>query len=229
MNICHEFSRCAHIYHEYSTIQKAVAKELLAFSGDTPKNIVDLGCGDGLLYSQIDWEIESFVGIDFSSSMLELHPKSPKVELRVGDFNTLELFTSLKEKQYDRIYSSSALQWADNLSLTLTQLSQLRTPLSLAIFTSGTFRTLHEYSHLPPLLKSSEELLEMILPLFDVHTKTLHYTLEFNTVREMFGYIKRSGVSGGKKMLTITQMRKLMTQYPEPFVLEFEILLLSTN
>jgi malonyl-CoA O-methyltransferase len=45
----------------------------------------------------------------------------------------------------------------------------------------------------------------------------------------MFGYIKRSGVSGGKKMLTITQVRKLMSEYPDPFVLEFEILLLSTN
>jgi malonyl-CoA O-methyltransferase len=229
MNICHEFSRCAHIYHEYSSIQKAVAKELLAFSRDTPKNIVDLGCGDGLLYSQIDWEIESFVGVDFSQTMLECHPKSPKVELREGDFNSLELFASLKEKRYDRIYSSSALQWADDLSLTLRQLSQLRAPLSLAIFTSGTFRTLHEYAHIPPLLKSSQELLDMTLPLFDARTKILNYTLEFNTVREMFGYIKRSGVSGGKKMLTITQVRKLMSEYPDPFVLEFEILLLSTN
>ena len=229
MNVCHEFSRCAHIYSEYSTIQKVVAKELLVFSGDTPKNIVDLGCGDGLLYSQIDWEIESFVGVDFSSSMLERHPKSSKIELREGDFNTLELFASLKEKRYDRIYSSSALQWADDLLLTLTQLYQLRTPLSLAIFTSGTFSTLHGHSHLPPLLKSSQELLEMIPPLFDVRTKTLHYTLEFDTVREMFGYIKRSGVSGGKKMLTITQIRKLMSEYPKPFILEFEILLLSTN
>ena len=228
MNICHEFSRCAHTYHEYSNIQKAVAQELLSFSCDTPKAIVDLGCGDGLVYSCIDWEFDRFMGIDFAQSMLSCHPIGPKVELRLGDFNTPELFDFLSGEEYDRIYSSSALQWADDLPLILTRISQLHTPVSLAIFTSGTFKTLYEHAYLPPILKSVEDIIGLSNSLFDARTKILHYTLEFKSAREMFGYIKRSGVSGGKKMLSITQMRQLMRDYPHPF-LEFEILLLSTN
>jgi len=229
MNICHEFSRSACHYSQFNMIQKAVAQELIALAPHAPKAILDLGCGDGLVYSCIDWEFDRFVGIDFASTMLQYHPKEAKVELRLGDFNNPELFDLLKSEQYDRIYSSSALQWADDLAITLERLSQLNIPLSLAIFTSGTFKTLYEYAHLSPILKSTEEIIQLSNSLFDAHTKILHYTLEFRSSREMFSYIKRSGVSGGKKMLNITQMRQLMRDYPSPFVLEFEILLLSSH
>lgn len=229
MNICHEFSRSASHYSHFSAIQKSVAQELIALTSHKPKVILDLGCGDGLVYSCIDWECERFVGVDFASTMLQYHPKEPKVELRLGDFNDPRLFDLLKDEHYDRIYSSSALQWADDLELTLVALSQLHTPVSLAIFTSGTFKTLYEHAHLPPMLKSSDVILQWSTPLFDAHTKILHYTLEFKSAREMFAYIKRSGVSGGKKVLSVTQMRQLIRDYPHPFVLEFEILLLVSR
>ncbi len=229
MNICHEFSRSASHYSQFSAIQKAVAQELVALTPHSSRTILDLGCGDGLVYSSIDWEFERFVGIDFASTMLQYHPKEAKVELRLGDFNDPALFDRLKNEHYDRIYSSSALQWADDLALTLFRLSQLHTPVSLAIFTSGTFKTLYEYAHLSPLLKSAQEIIQLSNSFFDAHTKILHYSLEFKNAREMFAYIKRSGVSGGKKMLNITQMRQLMRDYPSPFVLEFEILLLSSR
>jgi malonyl-CoA O-methyltransferase len=229
MNVCHEFSRCAHIYHEYSSIQKAVAQELIGLSAHKPKAILDLGCGDGLIYSCIDWEFDRFVGVDFAQTMLTHHPKNSHIDLRLGDFNTLELFDLLRAERYDRIYSSSSLQWSDDLGLTLERLSQLHTPVSLAIFTSGTFKTLYEHAHLPPILKSVKDILGLSSSLFDARTKILHYTLEFKNSREMFVYIKRSGVSGGKKMLSVSQIRQLMRDYPPPFVLEFEILLLSTH
>jgi len=39
----------------------------------------------------------------------------------------------------------------------------------------------------------------------------------------MFKYIKRSGVSGGKKQLNYKQMKKIMQNYPLDY-LEFEVL-----
>lgn len=228
MNVCHEFSRSASHYSHFSTIQKSVVQELIAITAHKPKTILDLGCGDGLLYLCIDWKFERFVGIDFSSTMLDFHPKEPNIELRLGDFNDPLLFDLVSAEQYDRIYSSSALQWADDLELTLVRLSQLHTPVSLAIFTSGTFKTLYGHAHLPPMLKGTEEIIRLVSPLFDAHTKILHYALDFKSAREMFAYIKSSGVSGGKKVLSITQMRQLMRDYPCPYVLEFEILLVVT-
>jgi malonyl-CoA O-methyltransferase len=43
----------------------------------------------------------------------------------------------------------------------------------------------------------------------------------------MLRYIKRSGVSGGRNVLGVTQMRRLMERYPLEY-LEFEVLFIRT-
>ncbi|OHD94284.1 methyltransferase domain-containing protein, partial [Sulfuricurvum sp. RIFOXYD12_FULL_44_77] len=158
-NACHEFSRYAAQYGSRNVIQRLVAQKLIASTPNQPKRIVDLGCGNGTLYSLIDWEIERFVGVDFSEQMLEHHPKNSNVELLLGNFNDPLLFESLSEERFDRIYSASALQWADDFESVIHSLASLNTPMSLAIFTAGTFKTLHECAGVTPLLRSSDEVM----------------------------------------------------------------------
>ena len=55
-----------------------------------------------------------------------------------------------------------------------------------------------------------------------------HYTLEFDSTREMFKYIKKSGVSGGEKKLSYKQTRYLMETYPLDY-LEFEVLFVEAK
>ena len=57
----------------------------------------------------------------------------------------------------------------------------------------------------------------------DARFEVLHTTLEFDSVREMFRYIKRSGVSGGRRVLNYAQTKQLMEFYPLNY-LEFEVL-----
>jgi len=220
---CHEFSRYAAEYGSRNVIQRLVAKKLIASTPNQPKQIVDLGCGNGTLYSLIDWEVEHFVGIDFSAQMLEHHPSSPNVELILGDFNDPALFETLSAECFEHIYSASALQWADDLERVLKSLASLNTPMSLAIFTSGTFKTLHECAGVTPLLRSSDEVIAMAEKYMDARFEVLHTTLEFDSVREMFRYIKRSGVSGGRRVLNYAQTKQLMEFYPRNY-LEFEVL-----
>ncbi|OHD84875.1 methyltransferase domain-containing protein [Sulfuricurvum sp. RIFCSPLOWO2_12_FULL_43_24] len=220
---CHEFSRYAAEYGSRNVIQRLVAKKLIASTPNQPKQIVDLGCGNGTLYSLIDWEVEHFVGIDFSAQMLEHHPLSPNVELILGDFNDPALFETLSAECFEHIYSASALQWADDLESVLKSLASLNTPISLAIFTSGTFKTLHECAGVTPLLRSSDEVIAMAEKYMDARFEVLHTTLEFDSVREMFRYIKRSGVSGGRRVLNYAQTKQLMEFYPLNY-LEFEVL-----
>ncbi|AFV98631.1 MULTISPECIES: methyltransferase domain-containing protein [unclassified Sulfuricurvum] len=220
---CHEFSRYAAEYGSRNVIQRLVAKKLIASTPNQPKQIVDLGCGNGTLYSLIDWEVEHFVGIDFSAQMLEHHPLSPNVELILGDFNDPALFETLSAECFEHIYSASALQWADDLERVLKSLASLNTPMSLAIFTSGTFKTLHECAGVTPLLRSSDEVIAMAEKYMDARFEVLHTTLEFDSVREMFRYIKRSGVSGGRRVLNYAQTKQLMEFYPLNY-LEFEVL-----
>ncbi|MDD4856068.1 MAG: methyltransferase domain-containing protein [Sulfuricurvum sp.] len=228
MRVREEFSRYASVYGECNVIQTKVAQKLLDETPDHPKRILDLGCGSGTIFSRMGWECERFIGVDFSQSMLAHHPMNQSTELILGDFNDPKLFKTLESEKFDHIYSASALQWADDLGSVLEALSYFNTPMSLAIFTAGTFKTLYECAKLPPLLKSTDE----VISLADTHLKgeyeILHYTLEFDSVREMFRYIKRSGVSGGRRVLTISQMKKLMENYPLAF-LEFEVLFISKS
>lgn len=225
---CHEFSRYAAEYGSHNVIQRHVAEKLIASTEGKPSRILDLGCGNGTLYSLIDWECEHFVGVDFSEQMLEHHPKSENIELVLGNFNDPALFEKLRGEHFDRIYSASALQWAGDLDSVLKSLALLKTPMSLAIFTAGTFKTLHECAGVTPLLRSSDEVIAIAEKYLDARFDVLHTTLEFDSVREMFRYIKRSGVSGGRRVLDFSQTKRLMETYPLEY-LEFEVVFLTTQ
>ncbi|MDP3300819.1 MAG: methyltransferase domain-containing protein [Sulfuricurvum sp.] len=222
-----EFSRYASQYGTHNVIQTKVAQRLVANTPDKPRRILDLGCGNGTLFSSIDWELESFVGVDFSAAMLEHHPISSQTELILGDFNDQKLFAQLVAFSFDRLYSASALQWADDLDGVFKSIYALNTPVSFAIFTSGTFKTLYETAGLSSILKSSDEVIGSANHHFDAQFEIVRYILEFDTVREMFRYIKRSGVSGGRRVLNFTQTKRLMESYPLNY-LEFEVLFITT-
>ncbi|MDP3465001.1 MAG: methyltransferase domain-containing protein [Sulfuricurvum sp.] len=227
MRVREEFSRCASVYGECNVIQLKVAQKLIGDTVTYPKRILDLGCGSGALYSLINWELEHFVGVDFSQEMLNHHPKSPEVEVLLGDFNAPALFEKLRKETFDRIYSASALQWADDLDTVFQSISELNAPVSLAIFTSGTFKTLYETAELSPILKSSDEVIEIAGRHFTAEYEIVHYVLEFDAVREMFRYIKRSGVSAGRRVLDFGQTKRLMESYPLGY-LEFEVVFITS-
>lgn len=228
MRVCEEFSKYASSYAQYNVIQTRVAEKLLA-SSQKPHRILDLGCGSGTLYKLIDFPIESFVGVDFSATMLEHHPKDDGVELICGDFNDEKLFEQLQSYSFDRLYSSSALQWAADMDRVAGLLAQMGVPISLGIFTAGTFKTLYETASLQPILKTPEETRSVFEPHFpDADFELVRYSLEFDNVREMFRYIKRSGVSGGRRVLDYRQTRALLERYPLN-ALEFEVLFITTR
>lgn len=227
MRVHEEFSRYAAQYGEHNVIQGKVAQKLATHTLDRPKKILDLGCGNGTLFSHIDWKMDAFTGVDFSQPMLSHHPHAQNVTLMLGDFNNPALFEQLSKGTFDRVYSASALQWADDLDTVFKSISALNSAVSLALFTSGTFKTLYETAGLPAILKSSEEMIEYASCHFDAQYEIVRYVLEFDSVREMFRYIKRSGVSAGRRVLDVGQTKALMKNYPLNY-LEFEVLFIAT-
>ncbi len=227
MRIHQEFSRYASQYATHNVIQAKVAQKLIADTKEAPKKILDLGCGNGTLFSHIDWEMDAFIGVDFSQAMLSHHPHASNVTLMLGDFNDSTLFEQLSKFTFDRIYSASALQWANDLDSVFKSICALNSSVSLAIFTSGTFKTLYETAGLSPILKSSDEVIESASRHFNAEFEIVRYVLEFDTVREMFRYIKRSGVSGGRRVLDFTQTKRLMESYPLNY-LEFEVVFITS-
>ena len=158
MKISTEFSKYANQYGTYNVIQNRVADRVLENLNFKPKRVLDIGCGSGAVCKKIDWEYESFTGVDFAKGMLELHPKSEKIELFYGDFNNDTFFDTFFIDKYDCVVSASALQWAEDLDTIFFNLGRFNKRFSLAVFTSNTFKTLNETASLRSILKSAEDI-----------------------------------------------------------------------
>ena len=223
MKVSSEFSKYAQYYGSYNVVQNMVADRLLLNVKSKPQTILDLGCGSGALVKRIDWEYKRFVGVDFAKGMLELHPKADNIECLFGDFNDDELFKELSHYKFDYILSASALQWADDLGAVFSSLQSFNAPFSFAIFTANTFKTLNETAGLEPLLRSSQEIEALAKEHLNSYAmEIVEYRLEFESTQEIFRYIKRSGVSGSRALLSYKETKRLMQEYPTNS-LEFEV------
>lgn len=99
-------------------------------------------------------------------------------------------------------------------------------PVSFAIFTANTFKTIFETANISPLLRSVDEVTSLASNYFDAEYETEKYTLSFNNTPEMFRYIKKSGVSGSRNILNYKNMKDLISNYPLDY-LEFEVLFIT--
>jgi len=228
-----EFSRFAHQYDQYNEIQVEVARSLISKLPDKPfKHILDLGCGSGAVAKYMEasrYTYETLIAFDSSEAMLEIHPSSAKITKICADFNHIDFIKNLPRIQYDLLISSSALQWSTNLDQTFSLLSSLSQNAYFAIFTSGTFKTLHSLAGVSSPIHSVEAVKKSIEKYYGEVSFELHYyTLIFDSVREMFRYIKRSGVSAGEKKLGFKETKRLIESYPLDH-LEFEVLFVQAK
>lgn len=225
-----EFSRFAHQYNRYNMIQAEVAKALVAqLPMDDYATIVDIGCGSGEVYKNIErcgHHFNEYIALDSSKEMLKLHPSAQNIIKFQADFNTLETYSRFHTDSKSILLSSSALQWSKELDFTIKQLSQKCEKAYFAIFTSGTFKTLHQIAKIDSPIYTLLELQEVLKKYYDASFKTRVYRLDFENVRDMFQYIKKSGVSGGEKQLSYKQTKYLMKNYPLKY-LEFEVLFME--
>lgn len=228
MKISSEFSKYAEHYGSHNVIQNKVVEKLISHVQGEPKNILDLGCGRGAVCKNILWNYDSFSAVDFAQGMLELHPTSQTINVMQGDFNNNSLFEDLKANTYDYVISASALQWADDLELVFKNIKELNAPVALAIFTSNTFKTLNATASLNSILRSAKEIDVLQKKYFDAEFAVVNYKLEFESTRDMFRYIKQSGVSGSRKVLGYKQTKKLMKEYPVSY-LEFEVAFITSD
>jgi malonyl-CoA O-methyltransferase len=209
------FDKFASTYSKYNLIQRKVIEKSLPL---VKSRVVDLGCGNGIIckYKKFDF----YLGIDVSENMLKLHPcKTIKL-----DFNTKECFEEIKKYDFTQIISFSALQWAKDLNFVFREIKNLNKDYLLAIFTSNTFKSLHNYLEVKSPIYSKEEILKSAKILNPV-AEVLNYELKFDNPVKLLEYIKFSGVSGNVKV-NIGKLKNFIKFFPIN-ILEFEILLLK--
>jgi len=230
--VINQFSRFAKAYDQYNIIQSEVAKTLVSsLPLKAYRTIIDIGAGSGKVYQSLfaqDISFEHFIALDSSLEMLEIHPEGNCIEKICGDFNKVETFKKLSGQKETVLLSSSALQWSKDLDFTIPQLAALSSRAYFAIFTSNTFKTLHQCAGVNSPIYSTEVLKKAIDICYNATYEVHQYKLYFESVYEMFRYIKKSGVSGGEKRLGYKETKALMKHYPLDY-LEFEVLFVKAK
>lgn len=232
MKIVKEFSRFAGEYNTHNIIQSEVAKKLVSMlEKKTYKKVLDLGSGSGSVYKNImeqNISMEKFVAFDFSEEMLSLHPKDKMLQIVCSDFNDINSFKNYVDNEFSIIISASALQWSTDLTSVLDSISRLAPEHYFAFFTSKTFSTLHEVAAIQSPIYSKQSIVNALSSYIIDTMEEVDYRLSFDSVLEMFRYIKRSGVSGGSGVLSYSEMKKIMRNYPLDY-LEFEVLFVKVR
>lgn len=227
MSVKNEFSKYAKEYQSHNIIQQICAKSLVRELKTKPKKILELGCGSGQVFSQISWDIDYYKAIDFSESMCKLHPKAKNIQVKCYDFDTKEFLEEIKDDKYDVVLSSSALQWSKDLSKIVKHLSFITNEINAVLFTSNTFKTIQKVSNTKSPILDENSIKEAFSKYFKCEFETIMYKLEFDNKKDLFDYIKKSGVSGGNSAMDFKTAKKLYKDYNLDY-LEFEVIFVKT-
>lgn len=227
MSVKNQFSKYAKEYQSHNIIQQIVAKSLVRELKTKPKRVLELGCGSGQVFNHINWEIDFYKAIDFSASMCELHPKSDNLVVKCFDFDSKEFFEEIKNDCYDIVLSSSALQWSKDLSKIVFNLSKITKEINAILFTSNTFKTIQNITNTKSPILDETSIKEAFSKYFKCEFETILYKLEFDNKKDLFDYIKKSGVSGGNSILDFSNAKKLYKEYNLNY-LEFEVIFVKT-
>ena len=229
MKHINEFSKQSTTYDENSTIQKRVSNHLLAKFTCKPKKILDLGCGTGYLNKNIDWDYDMFIGVDYAKGMCQQHPTSSKIQILNDDFESVYVQNALKKQApFDLVISSSSLQWAKDIKSIIKFTSSITEHIAFAIFTDKTFKDIYKITGLKTFLPKAQDIVSLCKEEFDIEYEIKTYKLFFEDNISKFRYIKKSGVSGGEKKLSLQMTKKLIESYPTSY-LEFEVLYIISN
>jgi len=217
-----EFSKYSQQYNNYNLIQQIAAKALVRDVKNKASNILELGCGSGQVYKNINWPLISYTALDFSQNMCDLHPKEEHISVRCLNFDQEEFFDFLKNKKYDLVLSSSALQWSSQLDRIVKQVSQVTNEFHAVLFTSNTFKTIQKITKVKSPILDETHIKETFSHYFSCEFETIEYKLEFSSKKELFDYIKKSGVSGASTLI-YKEAKNLYKNYDLNY-LEFEVI-----
>ena len=204
-----EFSKHAKEYNSNNIIQQIVSKALVRELEFEPKRILELGCGSGQVFKNIDYEFDYYKAIDFSLEMCEEHPKADNLDVVCLNFDSKEFEQNIKNEKYDIVLSSSALQWSKDLRRIIKILSYSSKQLSMVLFTANTFKTIFEITGKNSPILDINAIEKSFENIYKCEFEVLNYKLEFDSKKEMFDYIKNSGVGGGDSTLSFKEAKKL--------------------
>jgi len=214
------FNKSAHSYDKHSMLQELISKKLLVRLSQLnifPKNILDLGSGTGLngLYFDKKYKKSHIINYDFAENMLvNARKKKPNIIKNILGRNKLSYVCGDIEElcfapnSFDLIWSSSALQWCNDLPKILSMIETILRPGGLFIFSSFGPNTLKELRMIDNnsvnMFTDINSITNMLVsnkllnPLLDAED----FIISYSTIEKFFKDIKGIGASSSSSQLS---------------------------
>ena len=221
-----QFSKHAKEYNSNNIIQQIISRALIRELEFQPKRVLELGCGSGQVFKNIEFDFEYYKAVDFSKAMCQEHPKGKNLDVVCLDFDSVTFQESIQNENYDIVLSSSALQWSKDLRKVIKTIQRCSDQISMVLFTSNTFKTIFEITKKKSPILDIESIKKSFDGIYKCEFEVLNYKLEFDSKKEMFDYIKNSGVGGADTQLKFQEAKKLYNEYPYNY-LEFEVIFIK--
>jgi len=235
------FNRAAITYDSFSILQDTISDNLLdRLKGIkfNPLDILDLGCGTGKngLNLRKQHKKSRIINYDFSENMLrEARLKQKlfildKINLSPYSYICADIEAiPLKENSLDLVWSSSTLQWCNELDLVFNQIKKVLKPGGLFIFSTFGPNTLNELREITENL-FNEKKTSTFIDMNNIDNLLKHsgfsnpvlevenFTMKYKEVGELFMDIKSIGATNGnvskKKGLSGKSFtKKIIEQY----------------
>jgi malonyl-CoA O-methyltransferase len=231
------FDAAAETYDSYSAIQTMTARAVhsLAASLPTPRRILEIGCGTGILTRMVRTGFPSadFHALDISASMVR------RTQLRLENpesvtWHVCDLLAFTDPEPFDCICSSSALHWIVPVTDAFDTISRLLSDqghLVFGIMIDGTLQQLRAAR----LIAAPHKIPQARLPgsaeilaacdrngLRCVNSFTETHTIMFPSATSMLAALHRQGLTGGsishaESLLNRSELRTLAGYYDDHF------------
>lgn len=103
-------------YDTSASFVPLLTQEIMQWLDPQPADeILDLGCGDGLLTAKVASRSRQVTGLDASTNLIEAARASngnvSNISWHVSDCRYLESSDIVEEREYDKVFSNAALHW----------------------------------------------------------------------------------------------------------------------
>ncbi|WP_026943510.1 methyltransferase [Helicobacter rodentium] len=209
-----KFHKARDTYAQNALIQQTMQQALIAiFKGHFPArnlgNILELGCGNGLLAQKIIalFDFEFYLAIDlvdFSEEFLKIQKSTEnKIDFLQTDFEDLAKINNRNPHlKYDLILSNAAIQWTNQTSFLpkLSSLLQTNGFLAFATFGKENFQELREILGVGLEYLELKDYIEILGSDFKiVESFETRIPLHFENTLAIFKHLQNTGVNSLKQ------------------------------
>ena len=218
-----KFEKSFKLYNKNAVVQSIMADRLvneILNIKNYYENILELGCGSGLLTDKMAQNInfKNYFANDLSEkSKFYVNKIIPNSVFYCGNAQKIK-----PSRKMDLIISNAVFQWFTNLEKVTSNYKDILNPegiLAFSTFAPGNFKEIKDLTGLSLDYKSLTEIKQILNKNFKIlHCEEFTQILEFSTPLELLAHIKNTGVNSlDKTVWTFKDVKDFCNKYKQEY------------